>query len=495
MVMSMLAPPMEVSATAQPPSDTDADTIVVGVFEDEQPKHDTADGSFAALLESGEAKRRYRSLALAHSDGHRWLLAGLGKRDEFDAERARVMAALAAKRATELNGRSICWGLPADAGDEVAGALVEGTVLACYRFERYKSKPPEGEEDERPAEIERLVVSAERDVSEPVARATTIAAAVNAARTLQNTPGNDMTPTDLAERARALADEVDGLSVTVEGRKEIVARGMNALAAVAQGTVQEPALITLRYEGPGAKGPVLGFVGKAVTFDTGGISIKPGAAMSEMKFDMSGGAAVLEAVGAIARLALPLRLVAVVGATENMPGSGSVKPGDIVRAMNGTTIEINNTDAEGRLVLADCLAHVIAEGAERVIDLATLTGAIIVSLGSTFAGLMSSDDGFAADVERAAATTGELVWRMPLHPEFAEIIKGRYADIDNAPEVRKAGSITAAEFLRRFVGEVPWVHLDIAGTAWDLGRPYAEKGGAGFGVRLLVELARLHASG
>jgi leucyl aminopeptidase len=215
--------------------------------------------------------------------------------------------------------------------------------------------------------------------------------------------------------------------------------------------------------------------------------------MSEMKFDMSGGAAVLEAVGAIARLGLPIRLVAVIGATENLPSGRSVKPGDIVRAMNGTTIEVNNTDAEGRLVLSDCLAHAIACGAERVIDLATLTGAIIVSLGSTHAGLVSNDDEWAAAVAAAGTATGEIVWRLPLHEEYAELIKGKYADIDNAPEVRKAGSITAAEFLKRFVGDTPWAHLDIAGTAWDLGRPYAEKAGSGFGVRLLVELARAHA--
>ena len=219
---------------------------------------------------------------------------------------------------------------------------------------------------------------------------------------------------------------------------------MGSFAAVAKGTDEEPALITLRYDGPDATGPVLGFVGKAVTFDTGGISLKPGAAMSEMKFDMSGGAAVLEAVGAIARLRLPIHLIAVIGATENMPSGHASKPGDIVRAMNGTTIEINNTDAEGRLVLADCLAHAVALGAERIVDLATLTGAIIIGLGSTHAGMMSNDDDWAATVEAAATATGELVWRMPFHAEYAELIKGKYADLDNAPEGRKAGSITAA---------------------------------------------------
>jgi leucyl aminopeptidase len=267
---------------------------------------------------------------------------------------------------------------------------------------------------------------------------------------------------------------------------------MGAFSAVAQGTDQDPALITIAYAGPRPRGPVLGFVGKAVTFDSGGISIKPSAHMDEMKFDMSGGAAVIEAMGAIAKLKLPVRIVAVVGATENLPSGRAVKPGDIVRTLNGLTVEVNNTDAEGRLVLADCIAHAIDEGAERLIDLATLTGAIIVALGSTYAGLMSNDDDWAAAVTQAASQTGELVWRMPLHPEFAKLTKGTYADLDNAPERGKAGSITAAEFLARFAAKTPWVHLDIAGTAWNLGRPYAEQGGSGFGVRLLVELASEH---
>jgi leucyl aminopeptidase len=483
---------MNVTSTTALPIDTAADTVVVGVFEGKDVAHDTADGALQALIDSGEAKRAYRKLALTHAAGKRWLVAGLGAREDFSAERARVVAAEAARRAADLGAERLCWEVPHHVGEEVVGALVEGTGLASFRFEKYKSKPLD-EDDAPPPPLAELIVSAHHDVGEPAARAATITEAVNAARVLQNTPGNEMTPTHLAERAQALGDELDRLTVEVEGRQQIMARGMGAFAAVAQGTYQEPALITLRYDGPGAAGPVLGLVGKAVTFDSGGISIKPGAAMSEMKFDMSGGAAVLEAVGAIARLGLPVRLIAVIGATENLPSGRAVKPGDIVRAMNGTTIEVNNTDAEGRLVLSDCLAHAIAEGAERVVDLATLTGAIIVSLGSTHAGLLSNDDEWAAAVTGAAAATGELVWRLPLHEEYAELIKGKYADIDNAPEVRKAGSITAAEFLKRFVGDTPWVHLDIAGVAWDLGRPYAEKGGSGFGVRLLVELARAHA--
>jgi leucyl aminopeptidase len=482
---------MKASATTSAPVETHADTIVVGVFDGKNVAHDIEDGALQSLLESGEAKRTFKHFALTHAAGKRWLLVGLGKRDDFDAERARVLAGLAANRAAELGCGTLCWELPHHVSDDVPGALVEGTALVTYRFDQYRSVP-EREEDRPPPALGELIVSAHHDIAGAVARAAVIAEAVNAARTLQNSPSNEMTPTRLGLRAIELAGELDRLEATVEGRLEIVGRAMGSFAAVAKGTDEEPALITLRYDGPDATGPVLGFVGKAVTFDTGGISLKPGAAMSEMKFDMSGGAAVLEAVGAIARLELPVHLVAVIGSTENMPSGHAMKPGDIVRAMNGTTIEINNTDAEGRLVLADCLAHVIALGAERVVDLATLTGAIIIGLGSTFAGLMSNDDDWAQTVETAGKATGELVWRMPFHAEFAELIKGKYADIDNAPEGRKAGSITAAEFLKRFVGDTPWAHLDIAGTAWNLGRAYAEKGGSGFGVRLLVELASSH---
>jgi leucyl aminopeptidase len=227
-----------------------------------------------------------------------------------------------------------------------------------------------------------------------------------------------------------------------------------------------------------------------VTFDTGGISIKPAAKMHEMKFDMSGGAAVLEAVGAIAALELPVRVAGVIGATENLPSGTSMKPGDIVRAKSGVTIEINNTDAEGRLVLADCLAHAIDLGAERLVDLATLTGAMVVALGRPYAGLFASDEDWAREVQSAATRTGEDVWRMPLHEEYRKMIEGRYADIVNSTAERTAGASTAAEFLHRFTGDVPWAHLDIAGAAYDNKKPYTPNGGAGWGVRLLVELAK-----
>jgi leucyl aminopeptidase len=483
---------MEVSASTQPGGVTDADTVALGVFDGGELGPD-APAEVSQLLASGEARRSFKSLALAHAAGKRWLLVGLGKREEFTAERARVAASVVRDRLRELSTVALCWELPDGSGPEIAAALVEGTLLAGYRFELHKSAGA-AEADAPSKSLERLIVSAPIDLASRVADAALVANGVNAARDLQNRPANDLTPTALAEYARALGEQIEGLSVEVDGREGIVRRGMGAFAAVAQGSEQEPALITMRYEGPQASSPTLGFVGKAVTFDSGGISLKPGAKMAEMKFDMSGGAAVIEAVAAIARLQLPVKLLAVVGATENLPSGRSVKPGDIVTAANGKTIEVNNTDAEGRLVLADCLSHAIDEGAERVVDLATLTGAVIVALGSTYAGLMGNEQEFAAQISDAGERSGEILWRLPLHEEYDELIKGTYADLDNAPEARKAGTIVGAAFLSNFVGDVPWVHLDIAGSAWDLGRAYSGKGASGYGVRLLVELARSFSS-
>lgn len=482
---------MQVSATIQPPGATDADTVAVGAFKDEEPNGDVP-AALRELLATGEASGAFKALALAHADGKRWLSVGLGAREELTAEGARVAASVARARARELSTRALCWQAPPDSAPDVTAGLVEGTLLADYSFELYKSAPAaDGPEEEKPKHLERLIISSPQERGEIVAQSALVAEAANAARDLQNRPANDLTPSALGEYAQALAGQVEGLEVEVEGRDGIRAREMGAFAAVAQGSDQEPALITLRYDGAApADAPVLGFVGKAVTFDSGGISLKPGAKMAEMKFDMSGGAAVIEAVGAIARMRLPVRLRGVVGATENLPSGHSVKPGDIVRAANGKTIEVNNTDAEGRLVLADCLCHAAGEGAQRIVDVATLTGAVIVALGSTYAGLMSNDDELAERVSAAGQRTGELVWRLPLHREYDELIKGTYADLDNAPEARKAGTIVGAAFLSNFVGELPWAHLDVAGSAWDLGRAYVGKGASGFGVRLLVELAR-----
>jgi leucyl aminopeptidase len=471
---------MEIRATTQDPPDTGADTIVVGVFDGKGIPHDTDDGALGALVESGEARSEFRKIAQAHAAGRRWILIGLGARDDFDAERARIAAATALGRARELGTRTLCWELPHKVPDAVPGALVEGTLLAAYRYTDFKSEPGE---DRGP---DALVVSAHHDVAAAVAAGRAGAEAANRARDLGNAPANELTPEALAARAR----ELDGVQVSVMARTEIEAAGMGAFAAIAAGAGHEPQLITVRHEPAGATGPVVGLVGKAVTFDTGGYSIKAAARMHEMKFDMCGGAAVLEATGAIAQLGLPVRLVSVIGATENMISSRASRPGDIVRSKAGITIELNNTDAEGRLVLADCLTHARDEGAERLLDLATLTGGIITTFGSVHAGLLGNDDDWCGAVAAAGDATGERVWRLPLDPLYDELIKGRYADIQNVGEARKALSITAGQFLQRFAGDVPWAHLDIAGVADDLGRPYAQKGASGWGVRLLVELAR-----
>ena len=476
---------MNVSATTQSPQQSGADTIAIGVFEDEGIAHDVASGALTALLERGEARRTFGHLAVAHAGGGRFIVAGLGARGAFDAERARCAAAAVLARARELGTATLCWEVPHDVSDEVARGLVEGTLLAAYRFTRFRSAQDDEDQAHAPAA---LVLSAHHDVGAAVGRAAALARAQNAARDLQNRPANDLTPTALADHARALAGTT-GLEVEVLGRAEIEARGMGAFAAVFHGSDEEPALIVLRHAPQGARGPLLGMVGKAVTFDSGGLSIKTGAGMVDMKFDMSGGAAVIEAAALIARLGLPTRFVAVVGATDNVISARSTKPGDIVSAADGTTIEVNNTDAEGRLVLADCLLHARALGAERLIDLATLTGGVVTALGSVYAGAMSNDDAWFEAVRAAGEAAGEPVWRLPLHRRYADAIKGTYADIVNTGRDRKAHAIMGAEFLHRFAGDVPWTHVDIAGVASDNGLPYTGKGGAGWGVRLLAGLA------
>ncbi|MEA2124015.1 MAG: leucyl aminopeptidase [Solirubrobacteraceae bacterium] len=440
-------PTLRVRANEQPGESADA--TVTGVFADDD-----------------EARGKYKRLRPGDDGG--WT-AGLGDRERFDAERARVVAATVVERAGELGIEKLAWDGPEPA------AFVEGAILAAYRYDAFKSEAADDG-------LRELVV---REGAE----ASVAAEAQNAARDLINAPANVLTPTKLTARARELATEL-GLDCEVLGREQIRYAGMGAFAAVAQGSTEEPQLITLRYTPDDPVGPVLGLVGKAVTFDAGGISIKPALKMSAMKSDMAGGAAVLEATAAIARLQLPVRVVAVIGATENLLSGSSMKPGDIVRARSGTTIEIVNTDAEGRLVLCDCLTHAREQGAERLIDVATLTGGIVVALGSTFAGLFASDDAWAEDVRAAGARAGERSWRLPLDEEYAESIKGRWSDIVNAVEDRKAHATSGAEFLHRFVGDTPWAHLDIAGVGWDGGRAYAAKGGSGFATRTLVEVAR-----
>jgi len=476
--------PMKVEVKQGRLTDAGADLAVIGLLEGgELPP------AVAGAAGADAAKAGFKKLALLRPDDFPpVLVVGLGKGDELGAERLRVAAAVAAQEAGRLEAASVAWALPEALEPEVAAdAVVTGTTLASYRFDRFKSG-----DDDGASRLESLTLLGPAEITDAAERARIAAEAQNRARDLQSTPANFATPSDLAERAGEIAATSDALSVEVFGQAELEEKGMGGLLAVSQGGPQEPKLIVLRYAG--GSGPKLAFVGKGVTFDTGGISLKPGAGMHEMKMDMSGGAAVLEAVGAIAELGLPLDLIAVVPSTENMPSGSAIKPGDVITQYNGTTVEVNNTDAEGRLILADALAYAVEQGAERIVDLATLTGAVVVALGSTYAAVIANDDALAEEVVRAGAETGELAWRLPLHPEYKELMKGTVADLSNLGKQRKAGTITAASFLEEFVGETPWAHVDIAGTAWDVGRAYTGKDASGFGVRLLIELARHHAS-
>ncbi|MDP9283444.1 MAG: leucyl aminopeptidase family protein, partial [Actinomycetota bacterium] len=370
------------------------------------------------------------------------------------------------------------------AGDEQVRALVEGTGFGAYDPGLYKSGYAT-----RPELTIALDVPDElRDLAE---RQATIARHLDTARDLSNRSPNDLTPPALAEHAKSLAG--GHLTVSSYGRDWIEAQGMGAFAAVARSSAEDPQLIVLRYEPPAAAGDLtLGLVGKAITFDSGGISLKPPLRMQDMKGDMAGGAAVISATAAIAELGLPVRILTVVAATENLQGGNAYKPGDVLRAANGKTIEIINTDAEGRLVLADALHYARSSGATHLIDFATLTGAMSIALGDLYAGWFANDDAWAEQVEAAATKSGDLAWRFPLHTRYRRYIDSDFADMKNGSELREGGAVLAAEFLREFTGDGPWAHFDIAGPGFiQRKRPdYAlDQGGTGYGVRLIVELA------
>jgi leucyl aminopeptidase len=474
---------LRVEVADKPLTEVDSDFLAVLVFEgDDLPE------PLAGAPGSDDVKSSYKKATLVYpGTPRRALVVGLGGRDDFVPERARVAAAIAARTAGSLDASSLALRGPEDEDPAaVASAMVEGAILASYRFDRFKSK--EDEEDGDSKGLAEITLIAAGGLGAAVEAARIGAEAENFARELQDLPSNVVTPSYLAGRASAIAEEHDSVTCEALGRDEVKEKGMGGLVAVSQGTSEEPRLIVLRYRGGGDE--TLGLVGKGVTFDSGGISIKPAASMHEMKMDMSGAAAVLETVSAIAKLELPIDVLAVIPSTENLPSGTAVKPGDIITQLNGKTVEVNNTDAEGRLILADALAYAVELGADRIVDLATLTGAVLIALGSTYAALISNDDEFAAQVEAAATRTGELAWRLPLHPEYKDLTKGTAADLTNASAKRKAGTIYAGSFLEEFVDGRPWVHLDIAGTAWDVGREYVGKGPTGYGVRLLIDLAQ-----
>lgn len=466
--------------------DAGAALVAVGLYEG-----DALPEEVAGAPGAGDAKGSFKAMTrLYPGDPERLLVVGLGERDELDAEKLRVLAATAVGEALKVDATSLAWALPAYEDEAAAAeAIVTGTILGSYRFDRFKGKGDDEEDDEPGPRLASLTLLAPAELAGAAETARVYSEAANRARDLQETPANFAKPEDLAKRAEGIAAANDNVTVEILDGDAIRAKDMGGLAAVSQGGPVDPRLIVLRYSG-GGDGPTLGFIGKGVTFDTGGIVLKPGAGMQEMKFDMSGASAVLEATAAIAELGLPIDLITVVPSTENMPSGTAVKPGDVITQYNGVTVEVNNTDAEGRLILADALAYAIELGAERVIDMATLTGAVVIALGSTYAAVVSNDDELATEIAAAGEESGELTWRLPLHDEYRDLMKGTVADLSNLAKKREAGTITASAFLEHFVDDTPWAHIDIAGTAWDVGRAYTGKGGSGFGVRLLVQLAR-----
>jgi leucyl aminopeptidase len=319
---------------------------------------------------------------------------------------------------------------------------------------------------------------------------------VNRARDLANTPPNELTPATLAERAVEIAAGHDGLSVEVLGPAEAEQLGMGSFLAVGQGSVNEPRMIVMRWEptsGTAADGVLLGLVGKAITFDSGGFSIKPAASMEDMKGDMAGGGAVITAMGALAQLGIPVRTIAVIASAENLVDGRAFRPGDILTAANGKTIEVTNTDAEGRLVLADALWLARERGATHVLDLATLTGAMELALGDLYAGFFSNDDAWRDRILAASQVSGDHAWPFPLHPRYRRYVDSDFADMKNASVLRQGSPVLAAEFLREFAGEGPWAHVDMAGPGFlerSRGDYFTQRGGTGYGVRLVVELAQ-----
>jgi leucyl aminopeptidase len=493
---------MEIDVVETPPAEVDADVLAFAVSDPVelppagQELDRLVDGELRHLIDEGELKGERGKATFLHTNGritaHRVGAAGLGARAAQDADSLRTAAASIAIRAADVGGRSVAWVLGEDglSAEEQVRAIVEGTALGPYDTGRWKTR---GNDRRQP--VERLVLCGPgaAAAAEQAKRANIVATWTNRCRDFVNAPPNECTPVRLAEWASETAGRFDSLTFEALGPDEIRAAGMGALAAVSQGSDNPPRLIKLTYEPPGAKEDVfLGLVGKAITFDAGGLSLKPAERMEEMKSDMGGGAAVLAAMGAIAELALPVRVLVVVPSCENMPGGHAYRPGDIITALNGKTIEVTNTDAEGRLILADALWHTRESGATHIVDLATLTGAMVIAMGDYYAGLFSNDPDWAAFIREAAEASGDHAWIWPLHETYRRYIDSSFADMKNSSEFRQGSPILAARFLEEFVGEGPWAHLDIAGTAYlERGRDdYYDCGGAtGYGVRLLVELA------
>ena len=483
----------EVAIEVSSPGGGSPDALALVLAED-----DTTPGSdgdlqqqLQQLAEDGELRGELGRTVVLHTNGastaRRVVVAGVGKRAEVDADAVRTAAAAVARRLRDVGG-TLAWTLDDSLPlplDEQARAVVEGTLLGAYSPGRWKTEQKGGKQ------IERIVLYGAGDgVDETAGRAATVSKWVNWARDLANSPPNELTPEDLAQRAAQLAGP--NLEVSALDPQQIDELGMGALSAVGRASANGPRLIVLRYEPTNARSDVvLGLVGKAITFDAGGISLKPALKMYDMKGDMAGGAAVIAGTAAAAELQLPVRILTVVAAAENLVSGDSFRPGDILRAANGKTIEITNTDAEGRLVLADALWYARREGATNVLDFATLTGAMEVALGDLYAGLFANDDAWRDEILAAAQASGDHTWPFPLHRRYRRYVDSTYADLKNSSELRQGSPVLAAEFLREFAGEGPWAHIDMAGPGFlerSRGDYYTQRGGTGYGVRLIVEL-------
>jgi leucyl aminopeptidase len=503
-------PEPTVSTSSVPADELRTELLVLHVFERDREavgfvaKVDRLyDGAISRVLQSGDfAGRKGDTLVLYPPNPEcsirRVLLVSAGKPEDYTAEMLRRAVGSAVRVAERMSVRemSVSVGhmhhIAEQMGDFLAGlAAVEAAVLAAWDFRELKTQ----DDEEAPRTLSQVTMVAhdERQAAdlERAARIGTITArGANIARDLQTRPGNMATPTYLAERAREMADRL-GMKITVLDREQMRSEGLHALLAVAQGSQEEPRFIVLEYNGAGEGDRPVAFVGKGVTFDSGGISIKPAERMEDMKYDMSGAAAVLGAMHAIAELELKANVVAIIPATENLPSGTALKPGDVIRSHRGKTIEIINTDAEGRLILADALSYAQKFKPTAIVDCATLTGACVIALGHQAMGLMGNDGRLQAQLRAAGQRTGERCWPLPLWDEYREQIESTIADIKNSGG-RAAGAISAGWFLKEFVSDdVPWAHLDIAGTAYrEEAAPYLRKGAAGVPARMLVDWLR-----
>ncbi len=482
--------------------DVPCDLLGYPVFEEEgtdSPVLKTLDketrGAVSAAVTSGEFKAELHHYCLLHNPAslkaRRLLLVGAGKKNEFTLARLRELSGTVARRARASHCNSAAFLVRGEFQiPDSARVAAEGGLYGNYESDVYKTRDREGSDVGQFLVLFKKGVGA-RQVEDAMRRGTIIGEATNFARTLANEPSNILTPSELAERATAAGKEA-GLSVEVLEREEMQKLGMNTLLAVARGSAEPPKLIILRIPGLGKKAskgsPLHAFVGKGVTFDSGGISIKPAEKMEDMKADMAGGAAVLGAMLALARLKPRESVIGLIPAVENLPGGRATRPGDVVKSYLGKTVEIINTDAEGRLILADALAYARTLGATRLVDVATLTGACVIALGQVNAGMMGTDQELMDLLRANCSMTGEKLWQLPLDEEYRKHIRSEIADVKNVGN-RWGGAITAAKFLQEFAEDTPWVHLDIAGVDLDHdGRPFAAKGATGFGVRTLVQL-------